>query len=140
MAEAIRNEGKPMAERARLLVVDDDPLVASSIEYGLRKLPDCKVATASDGREALQLFEQQPFDVLITDYQMPGIDGVVLAARIRWLYPQTAIIMVTGYDTDVLRERATRASIQHVLDKPVRPGEIRALVSTMLEGRQARAD
>ena len=68
---------------------------------------------------------EQPFDLLITDYKIPDMDGMTLAKRVRQLYPRTSIIMVTAYNDDALRERAARASIQQVLDKPVGLVEIR---------------
>jgi CheY-like chemotaxis protein len=64
---------------------------------------------------------------LITDYKMPGTDGITLAARVRQLYPRTVIIMITAYGDETLREQAARASIQRVLDKPVGLGEIRCV-------------
>ena len=85
-----------MEPRARLLIVDDEDYDVFALQRGLGKLPDCQVDTASSGEQALQLFEKGPFDVLITDYNMPGMDGLMLAARVRQLYPQTAIIMVSG--------------------------------------------
>ncbi|MCP4544413.1 MAG: response regulator [Chloroflexi bacterium] len=121
-----------MTERSRLLIVDDETREAFSMWYGLRQLPNCEIEIAPNGHKALHLFEQQPFDVLITDYQMPDMNGVTLATRIRQLYPQTSVIMVTDHDENVSGEQAARASIQHVLGKPVWPSAICALVSSVL--------
>jgi CheY-like chemotaxis protein len=66
-----------------------------------------------------------------------------LAARVRQLYPRTAVIMVTAYGNDALREQATDVSIQHVLDKPVELVEIRSAALEALGGSengQAGAD
>jgi len=59
---------------------------------------------------------------------MPGIDGLALAMRIRRLYPLTAIVMMTAYGSDDVRERAARVSIRNFLDKPVQLTDIRLAV------------
>lgn len=125
MAQAGRlNES--VGKARRILVVDDEENVALTLQAGLEKLPNCEVEVATDGEQALQLFEQRPFNLLVTDYKMPGTDGMTLATRVRQTYPQTAIVMITAYSNDDLREQAARASIQHILDKPVKLTEVRS--------------
>jgi CheY-like chemotaxis protein len=109
----------------RILIVDDEQVLALTLQEGLEKLPNCEIAIATSGEQALRLFEQQPFDLLITDYKMPGTDGMTLAMRVRQTYPQTVIIMITAYGDHELRERAASASIRRILDKPVSLEEIR---------------
>ena len=81
----------------RILIVDDEENVALTFQDSLERLPNCEVAIATNGEQALQLFEQQPFDLLITDYKMPDMDG----GRVRQLYRRTAIIMITAYGSEV---------------------------------------
>jgi CheY-like chemotaxis protein/anti-sigma regulatory factor (Ser/Thr protein kinase) len=109
----------------RVLIVDDEELVALTLQAGLEKLPNCEVVIATRGDQALQLFEKRPFDLLITDYRMPGADGMTLARQVRQRYPQTVVIMITAYGDHDLRELAARASIRCILDKPVSLEEIR---------------
>mgnify|MGYP000947741639 CR=1 FL=1 len=111
----------------RILVVDDEEQVALTIQRGLAKLPGCDVAIASNGGEAQQLLERQPFDLLITDYRMPGMDGITLAELARQLCPQLVIILMTAYNSDELREQAALSSVRCILDKPVRLTEIRCV-------------
>jgi two-component system KDP operon response regulator KdpE len=124
-------------ESRRILIVDDEEIMALSLQHSMAGLPNCEIAIATDGEQALQLFERHPFDLLITDYQMPGTDGMALATRVRQLYPQTVIFMITASDSNALRERAARASIQHVFDKPVGGEEIRSIALETL--RQPRS-
>jgi CheY-like chemotaxis protein len=117
-------------------VVDDEELVALTMQEGLEKLPNCEVAMATNGYMALQLFEQRPFDLLITDYQMPGLDGLTLATHIHHLYPDTATIMITAYGAKmVYNQTAPNTIIQHILDKPVKLSEIRSLTLETLAGQ-----
>lgn len=135
-AEATAAATQPVGGSAvlqRILVVDDEAHVAQTLQAGLESLPNCEVETAASGEQALHAFEQKPFDLLITDYKMPGTDGVTLATRIRQLYPRTVIVMITAYDNDVLREQAAGASVRCILDKPVGLGEIRNIVLKALE-------
>ena len=116
----------------RVLVVDDEVNVALFLQEALENLPHCEINVATSGRQALQLFKQRPFDLLITDYKMPATDGMALATEIRRLYPQTVVIMITAYADDELRRSAARIAIEEVLDKPVKLTEIRSLASKAL--------
>jgi CheY-like chemotaxis protein len=111
----------------RILIVDDEPVVALGLQEGLEGLPNCEVAVATCSTQALQLFEQQSFDLLITDYKMPDTDGMALATHVR------PIIMITAHASDALREQAARVSIQRVLDKPVELAEIRSVTLGALD-------
>jgi len=124
----------------RILVVDDEENVALTLQAGLEKLPNCHVEIATSGEQAWQLFEQQPFHLLITDYKMPGMDGIALAARVRQAYPQTAIVMVTAYSTDELREQAAQAAIQHILDKPIKLAQVRSAAIEALSQPDAQPE
>jgi two-component system chemotaxis response regulator CheY len=86
----------------------------------------------------LQLFEQQPFDVLITDYNMPDMDGLLLATRVRQIHSRTAVIMITAYGALLPREQVTTADIRQVLDKPVQLADIRQATLQALEDSQDR--
>jgi CheY-like chemotaxis protein len=118
-----------------ILVVDDDENVALSLQDGLATLPNCGIVVATNGDRALQIFRRQPFDLLITDYNMPGMDGMTLAREVRQLYPQTAIIMITAYNSDVLRDQADGADIRCILDKPAGLVEIRSAALQALRNR-----
>ncbi len=111
-----------------ILVVDDEEKVASGLRDGLEVLLNCEVAIATGGEQALQFCAQRPFNLLITDYQMPDMNGLALAMRIQQLHPKTRIIMLTAHNSDALRKHAACAAIQHILDKPARLGEIRSAV------------
>ena len=125
---ATKRDGRPR----RILVVDDEEHVALTLQRGLRKLPDCEIVTATGARQALQLFAQEPFDLVITDYKMPDMDGLTLAASVKASYPQTIVILITGHGTRAVSEQATRVAIRCVLDKPVMLTEIRDVASQAL--------
>jgi CheY-like chemotaxis protein len=123
----------PARPRQRVLVVDDIAPVAMCFRLYLDKLPHSEVVTALSGAEALRLFAESPFDVLVTDRMMPEMNGVMLAERVRQLYPGTAMIMVTAFIGDSLADPHARDLFEHVLVKPVDMEVLRGLVTEALE-------
>ncbi len=123
-----------------IMIVDDEEYITMILREALESLPNCRITTVADGREALALFEQQPFDLLITDYKMPHLDGMTLATHVRQLYPRTAIIMLTAYSDDTLRQRAGRLAIRYILDKPVKFSEIRRVAAEELSRAKTNDD
>ncbi|WP_425327832.1 PAS domain S-box protein [Pseudomonas nitroreducens] len=80
----------------RVLVVDDDALVLAGTSALLADL-GCQVARAESARTALGLLEQSSFDLLITDFAMPDMDGMQLIQQVRLLQPALACVLTTGY-------------------------------------------
>lgn len=119
----------------RILVVDDEKYITFMLKEGLAEIPNCEIVTASTGEQALQLCQTQPFDMLISDYRMTGIDGLTLASRVRQTHPQTVVIILTAHSSDTLLAQAAKISIRRVLNKPIKLPEIRQLVSEVLSGK-----
>ena len=90
MAEPKRIMGK------RILLVEDDPAARASIKL-LLAIDRHQIAEASGGAEALEQLKSQPFDLVILDYFMPGMQGGQVALRIRELAPALPILMITAY-------------------------------------------
>lgn len=120
-------------ETRHILIVDDEENVIFVLVQGLSSLSNCEIVTASNGDEALQAFAEKSFDLLITDYRMPGTNGINLAQRVRELYPETIIIMITAYANNDLEQKAEAAQIKHILSKPVKLTEIRNVTLSALD-------
>ncbi|MCP4543609.1 MAG: GNAT family N-acetyltransferase [Chloroflexi bacterium] len=80
----------------RALIVDHEEAKTLSIRDNLKTLSNCDITITTSGEQAWQLFEQRPFDLLVTDYKMPGADGMTLVERVRQSYPRTSIILTTA--------------------------------------------
>lgn len=78
-----------------VLVIDDEAMVLEMLRLALTQFGH-SVATASRGEEGLQMFEEGPFDVIITDIRLPDIDGHRVARHIRSTRPATPIIAISG--------------------------------------------
>lgn len=120
-------------ELKRILVVDDEPAIIYMLQEGLAETTNCEIMVAADGHQALQLLETGCVDLVITDYMMPGMDGLTLIGHIQRLCPQTVMILLTAYSSDRLCRQAADLAIQYVLNKPIKLSELRSLVLTLLD-------
>ncbi|HOU14726.1 MAG TPA: response regulator [Anaerolineae bacterium] len=119
-----------------VLIVDDEPRVATLLATALQKLGDkyhCEMAQSSES--ALRLIQQTPvpYDLMITDYKMPGMSGVDLVHIVRKISPDTQVVIMTGHGTEQLRETVEHLNIGGYIDKPFTMAQIRAIVEHALE-------
>lgn len=133
-ASAIMPVGGSLTKTSRILIVDDEPNVAIVLQRVLSSLPNSDIIAVYNPLDALQLFEQTQVDLVITDYKMPQLDGLILATRLKTLAPQVNIIMLTACDEYELHQQINGCNpIQHILLKPTPPQKLRRLVSAVLE-------
>ncbi|MBN1657607.1 MAG: response regulator [Anaerolineae bacterium] len=122
----------------RILVVDDEESVASFLRLSLIELaPEYGVETAHSAREALALMSRQPFDMLITDLRMPGIDGLELMRRVRERHPRTRMILITGYGDDRIEMQSYQIGACRYLNKPFQVEELLAAIRQALAPARA---
>ena len=91
-----------------ILIVDDDHNLTKTLAEGLhRKLKESvDVMTCFSASDALSLFNQRSFDLVISDFKMPGMTGIDLFRQIRGCHPKTVLILITAYGTDTLEQEA----------------------------------
>ena len=118
----------------RILVVDDEPKVAFFFQQHLELGEKRYTAKAvNSGLEALSELKRHHYDLLITDFNMPQMDGLELLRRVREISPETKTILVTAYGTDEVWEEARRLEIGRALSKPIRiPDLLQAVRQTLL--------
>jgi DNA-binding NtrC family response regulator len=93
----------------RFLLVDDDPLMLRSMGRLLRKAhPDWEISTAESGEEALLELSSQSYDVLVTDMQMPNMDGLALLAQVSACYPEITCVIHSSQIESLASERVRR--------------------------------
>jgi len=118
----------------RVLIVDDHPNTAEMLARVIRKLDlPVEVITALSGEDALDQVGQDSVDVLITDFMMPGMNGLKLIEQLQENRKPDYTILITAYDTPGLSATTRRLDIQNYLVKPVDPQRIRSIVSKALE-------
>jgi len=112
-----------MNDKANILIVDDEEVVRLS---HLRSLAgtDCNARTAGDGTEAISVMEQHPFDVVLLDLRMPGLDGMDVLKTIKQRWPDSEVIVITGYPSLDTAKEAVRLGAFNYLTKPLGPDEV----------------
>jgi two-component system response regulator AtoC len=108
--------------RARILVIDDDEVVRLS--YAMSLAADYEMQTASDGRQALSLMQRLPADVVLLDQRMPGMHGLEVLKAIKSRWPESEVVMITGYPSVESAKEAVRLGACDYLSKPVGPDEV----------------
>ncbi len=121
----------------RILVIDDEPIVAGLIAEGLRNEGHEEVLTANSGAEGLQVIEQSPPDAVFLDITMPGMDGVEVLRRIRERSPHLPVIILSGWGTERQIEAARDLGVMDVLQKPT---PLKNLAQTLARLQQVAGD
>ncbi len=123
----------------RILVVDDEPIARENLEFILRKEGYDTLAVDS-GASAFKELEKGEFDLVLTDLRMRQIDGMQVLERTKELYPDTEVIVITGYATVATAVEAMQKGAYHYLAKPYKNEEVRILVKKALEKRDLRLE
>lgn len=124
-------------KRGRVLVVDDKENFLSLF----RRIapPDIEIVCVSDGAQALELLESDPFDVVVTDIRMPGADGMTILQRVRDSGIDVEVILMTAYGTIADAVRAMKYGAADYLTKPFDPDEAVAAIEQALTRRAERS-
>jgi excisionase family DNA binding protein len=109
----------PSAGRPRILVVDDEAAIRDLLSKTLA-LAEYDVDLAPDGRTALERLRIIPYDLLITDLKMPGIDGLTVVREARRLKADIPVIIITGFSTEASAIEAVNLGVSGYLTKPFR--------------------
>jgi len=112
-----------MNNKANILIVDDEEVVRLSHLRSLQSV-DCNARAAGDGSEAINVMEQQSFDVVLLDLRMPGLDGMDVLRTIKQRWPDSEVVVVTGYPSIETAKEAVRLGAFNYLTKPLGPDEV----------------
>jgi excisionase family DNA binding protein len=121
----------PPAGRARVLVVDDEATIRDLLAKTLA-LAEYDVDLAPDGRTALERLRIIPYDLLITDLKMPGVDGLAVIREARRLKADIPVIIITGFSTEASAIEAVNLGVSGYLTKPFRVPRVLAVAAKAL--------
>src|SRR5436190_16026105 len=105
----------------RILLVDDDYRMRQVLGRLLQSSGFRSVDEAGDGREALARCAADHYDLIVTDCNMPHMDGIAMVTALRALGDRTPVIMLSGMDDPQLVVRAIRAGVNNYVPKPIHP-------------------
>ena len=114
-----------------VLIVDDEPGVLRVLVRGLAT-DSVRVHGAPSAEGALLVLRKQRPDVLVADIRLPGIDGFELIVLVRRIRPEIRTIVITGYPSDQVRQRAAELRVDHFVVKPLTVEEVREVVAGLL--------
>ncbi|MBW1765234.1 MAG: sigma-54-dependent Fis family transcriptional regulator, partial [Deltaproteobacteria bacterium] len=121
----------------RVLIVDDELKICQNCLKILSKT-ECEVDYALNGYDALKMMDSEPFDVVITDLKMTSMGGMELLSRINKEYPDTLVIVITGYSSVSSAVEVMKTGAFDYLPKPFTPDELRGVVHQALFERELR--
>jgi CheY-like chemotaxis protein len=116
-----------------VLVVDDERVILTILHRVLRDLTqECDIITTTNGAEALAQLERRPVRLVITDYNMAGMNGLQLTAAIKERAPETCVVLITAFASPELHKSARMHQVDHFLPKPFALDTLRNIIRATL--------
>jgi DNA-binding NtrC family response regulator len=110
-----------------ILVLDDEPIVSKRLQPALEK-KGYGVETFCESSKALERFQEKPFDIVITDLKMKGIDGMQFLTEVKKQSPKTEVIVITGFATMETAKESFQKGVFDFLAKPFKLREIQDVI------------
>lgn len=133
MTETPATEAAAQRKRGNLLVVDDEEGPRMSMRFVFKD--DFEVFTAADGATAIELVQKNKIDVAILDIRMPGMSGVEVLERIKYIDPTIEAVMLTAFETTDTIRQALKLRACDYLNKPFELATLRAAVNNAMQRR-----
>ncbi|CAD5372799.1 hypothetical protein RA210_U220045 [Rubrivivax sp. A210] len=123
------------ATTTRVLIVDDEEIVRRCHRRVLAS-EHCEVLAVHGGLQALAAMETAPFDIVLLDLRMPGMDGMAVLRQLRGRWPESEVIVITGYPTLDTAKEAIRLGASDYLSKPLEPAVVIEAAAHAIEHKQ----
>jgi DNA-binding NtrC family response regulator len=124
---------------SRILLIDDDRLLLTALPAVFARGPRAiTVDTASSAEQALRLIEATEYDAIVSDFSMPGLNGIEFLKECKAVRPDIPIILLTGYGTLELEEKAFEEGAYALIQKPVDADVFLSIVTRAIIRRQLR--
>jgi len=120
-----------MSSVTNILVTDDEPATLETLSAALEDM-GYKITTAVNGQEALTLIRRQPFNIVIADIKLPDISGLEILETTKELYPEAAVIMITGHASIETAVDAINEGAYAYILKPVAMNELENIINNAL--------
>ncbi len=124
-----------MLKEHKILIVEDSPTMRQLISFALKRLQGVRIVEASDGVDGLKKLSAEKFDLILTDINMPIMDGLKLVSLVRndANYKDTPIVVITTEGAQEDRERALALGANDYITKPIQAARILDMAKAMLK-------
>jgi two-component system response regulator HydG len=130
----VKIQGSP-----KILIVEDEKVALKNLEHVMKK-EGYEVTGTESGPIALRLLEEQQFDVVLTDLRMEKVDGMQILKKCRELYPDTEVVIITGYATFESAVDTMKHGAFYCVAKPFKLEEVRKVVKEAVERVRLKTD
>jgi len=120
---------------AHILIIEDDEETRSLLKELLEE-EGFKTECASNGSDALREIVKKPFDLIVTDIEMPGLTGLDILPEMKKLRPEAPIIVMTSFANEEVHRRSLGKGASGYLEKPIHIKKLKALIHEMLSAKQ----
>ncbi|MFO1402120.1 MAG: response regulator [Steroidobacteraceae bacterium] len=124
-----------MITKPKVLVIDDEEVVRNGFARALES-DQCNVAQSGSGPVGLETLDRERFDVVLLDLRMPEMDGVEVLGQIKKRWPETEVIVITGYPAVDTAKEAVRLGAYDYLAKPVGCDEVARVTHRAMQHKQ----
>ncbi len=128
-----------LSRKHKILVVDDERMARMNLEHVLSK-EGYHVTTTASGSVALNILEKETFDAILTDFKMEKVDGMEILEKAKTKYPNTEVIMISGYATMPTAIEAMKKGAYHFLAKPLKLDEVRSITQKALSRKMVQLE
>ncbi len=129
------NKLKSMA----ILLIDDDEWIRDSLCLFFES-EGCHITALETAEEGMEAIKQHDYDILVTDYRLPGMDGLAFLRHVRGTQPHIMTILITAYKSEDIVSEAVKLGVQDFIDKPFTTQTIEASLSRLIKKRENQAD
>ncbi|OGQ94772.1 MAG: hypothetical protein A2521_16620 [Deltaproteobacteria bacterium RIFOXYD12_FULL_57_12] len=119
----------------RLLIIDDEPIVGKRLQQVFTKI-GFEVEIFTSGPPALESMAKHPFDIVVTDLKMAGMDGIEVLARVRAMNPEARVIIITGYAQPETASDAFERGVFEFIVKPFRLDQLKDVIIRAMADRE----
>ena len=117
-----------MSQPLEILLLDDEPIVGKRLKPALEKI-GCTVDVFQDPITALERIKQKAYHIVVTDIRMDEMDGMQILDQVLTRYPETKVIMITGYAMIAVAREAMEKGAFDFIAKPFKPDDLRRVIA-----------
>lgn len=121
----------------KILIADDEAVVRDSLEGILTKGGSYEVDSCADGEECLKKTKENLYDLLLLDLEMPKLDGYEILKRVRVMYPDLPVALITGHgQVQKIMESIAQYKLNAFIEKPFTPEKVLEIVGKLLKTKR----